>query len=64
LKDPETKGIILIGEIGGNAEEMAAAYLTEHNSVSDAFTILLTIAHETIFYRALKPNLLCRSLLV
>lgn len=34
LKDSETKGIILIGEIGGNAEEKAAEYLLQHNQVN------------------------------
>ena len=29
--DEETKGIVLIGEIGGNAEELAARYITKTN---------------------------------
>ncbi len=28
--DPETQAIVLIGEIGGNAEEIASAYIKEH----------------------------------
>lgn len=29
-QDPETEAIVMIGEIGGNAEETAAAYIREH----------------------------------
>lgn len=31
-KDPETESIVMIGEIGGNAEELAAEYIREHVS--------------------------------
>ena len=30
--DPETEAIVMIGEIGGDAEERAAAYIAEHIS--------------------------------
>ena len=32
MADPETKGVVLIGEIGGDEEEQAAAYLKENKS--------------------------------
>lgn len=31
-KDPETESIVMIGEIGGNAEELAAEYIRDHVS--------------------------------
>lgn len=44
LKDPECKGIVLIGEIGGNAEELASEFLAQYNSGVKAKPVVAFIA--------------------
>ncbi|KAH3787249.1 succinate--CoA ligase [ADP/GDP-forming] subunit alpha, mitochondrial-like [Dreissena polymorpha] len=47
LEDPHTEGIVLIGEIGGQAEEKAAEYLRNYNRGPNAKPVISFIAGVT-----------------
>ncbi|XP_043520051.1 succinate--CoA ligase [ADP/GDP-forming] subunit alpha, mitochondrial isoform X1 [Frieseomelitta varia] len=52
LRDPDCDGIIMIGEIGGSAEESAAEYLIQHNTVGCSSKLLGSKAKPVVSFIA------------
>lgn len=57
LTDPDCDGIIMIGEIGGSAEEFAAEYLIEKNTVGSHSELLVFKSQSILIQSYLILNL-------
>ena len=54
-KDPQTEIIIMIGEIGGTAEELAAEYIRQHVTKPVVVILLVQLRHQVNEWDMLEP---------